>query len=79
MKPLITVSVGQKTVKPPSMFSWNVVSAPEAINKSAKALQPCLDNIAVKFNWPGPGVGASASVEVNTYNFHLHILISIII
>lgn len=62
----MTVSVGQNTVNPPSMLSWNVLSAPEDISKSAKALQPCLDRIVVKFRSLGPAVGASASADVKT-------------
>lgn len=62
----MTASVGQNTVRPPSMLVSKVVSAPDEISKSAKALQPCFDRIAVKFSWLGPAVGASASAEVKT-------------
>ena len=77
MKPLITVSVGQNTVKPASMFSLNVASAPEAFSKSEKALQPCFDIICVRLSWLGSAVGASASAEFRTWIKIKHQLTSI--
>lgn len=65
-KALITASVGQKTVSPPSTLFWKVVSAPVEISKSEKALQPCLARMEVRFTSLGPAVGASASAEVRT-------------
>lgn len=50
-----------------------------AINKSAKALQPCFAIIAVRLRPLGPGVGASASSEFRTYIQMIKNLISNII
>ncbi|KAF1864262.1 hypothetical protein Lal_00048827 [Lupinus albus] len=64
MKPLTAESVGQKTVNPPSMFSSKVGRAFEALSRSAKALQPCLDMIEIRLMALGAEVGASASAEL---------------
>lgn len=63
-KPLTALSVGQKTVKPPSMLSLKVGSALEPLKRSAKALQPCLDIIEMRSMAEGAAVGASASAEL---------------
>ena len=63
-KPLMALSVGQKTVKPPSTFSLKAGSALEPLKRSANALQPCLDIMEIRSMAEGAAVGASASAEL---------------